>query len=187
MSKPENYHTIRYGNKDGELKFGHLHNDGVKSSFLVRSGSDPLHYMTFDSDGVRDGQTLNRCTNTFSIKCGDTVKGDDPAFIVEALSGDIVLMAKNGNIRMEAQNVLIKADGYDNKTGNINIEANERVNILAKEVNVNAKQAMRLISTGVGEITCKAILDIQASYTKCLSGVSKDNPTKYGETCKNII
>jgi hypothetical protein len=186
MAEAENFHTIRYGNKDGELKFGHLHNDEVKSAFLVRSGSDPLHYITLESDGNREGQTINRCTSTFQVKCGDTVKGDAPAFIVEALNGDIILMAKNGNIRMEAQNVLIKADGYDNKTGNINIEANERVNILAKEVNVNAKQAIRLISTGVGEITCKAILNIQASYTKCLSGVCKDNPTKFGETPTNL-
>jgi len=177
----ENYHTIRYGNKDGELKFGHLHNDEVKSTFMVRSGSDPLHYMTFDSDGVREGQTTNRCTSTFEVKCGDTVKGDAPGFIVEALSGDIILMAKNGNIRMEAsKNILIKAEGYDNKTGNINIEANERVNILAKEVNINGKQAARFITSGVGEITCKASLKMQASYMSCLSSVCKDNPTKFG-------
>ena len=24
MTKKQNYHTIRYGNKDGELKFGHI-------------------------------------------------------------------------------------------------------------------------------------------------------------------
>jgi hypothetical protein len=177
----ENYHTIRYGNKDGELKFGHLHNDEVKSAFLVRSGSDPLHYMTLESNGAREGQTINRCTNTFQVKCGDTVKGDAPAFIVEALSGDIILMAKNGNIRMEGQNILIKAEGYDNKTGNIDIEANERVNIEGKEIKMNGKQSMRIISTGIGEITCKASLKMQASYMSCLSAVCKDNPTKFGE------
>jgi hypothetical protein len=175
----ENFHTIRYGNKDGELKFGHLHNDEVKSAFMVRSGSDPLHYITLESDGTREGQTINRCTSTFQVKCGDTVKGDAPAFIVEALSGDIILMAKNGNIRMEAQNILIKADGYDNKTGNIDIEANERVNIEGKEIKMNGKQAIRFISTGIGEITCKASLKMQASYMSCLSSVCKDNKTKY--------
>jgi hypothetical protein len=178
----ENYHTIRYGNKDGELKFGHLHNDEVKSAFLVRSGTDPLHYMTFESDGNREGQTINRCTSTYQVKCGDTVKGDAPAFIVEALNGDIVLMAKNGNIRMEAsKDILIKASGSDNTTGNINIEANERVNIEAKEIKMNGKQAIRFISTGIGEITCKASLKMQASYMSCLSSVCKDNKTKFGE------
>jgi hypothetical protein len=177
----ENYHTIRYGNKDGELKFGHLHNDEVKSAFLVRSGTDPLHYMSFESDGIREGQTINRCQGTYQVKCGDTVKGDAPAFIVEALSGDIILVARKGNIRMEAENVLIKAEGYDNKTGNIDIEANERVNIEGKEVKLNGKQSCRLISTGIGEITCKASLKMQASYMSCLSSVCKDNITKYGE------
>jgi hypothetical protein len=177
----ENYHTIRYGNKDGELKFGHLHNDEVKSAFLVRSGTDPLHYITLESDGNREGQTINRCTSTYQIKCGDNVNGDAPAFIVEALNGDIVLMAKNGNIRMEAsKDILIKASGSDNTTGNINIEANERVNILAKEVNINGKQAARFITSGIGEITCKTALNIQAAACSAASAVSKGNPTKFG-------
>jgi hypothetical protein len=181
MAELENYHTIRYGNKDGELKFGHIHSDGTKSAFLVRSGSDPLHYISLDDDGEREGGTINRCTGTFQVKCGDNVKGDAPAFIVEALSGDIILMAKNGNIRMEAsKDILIKASGSGNDTGNINIEANERVNIFAKEVNINGKQAARFITSGVGEITCKTALNIQASACSAASAVCKDNPTKFG-------
>ena len=31
MGKKRNYHTIRYGQKDGEIKFGHLHKDDVQS------------------------------------------------------------------------------------------------------------------------------------------------------------
>ena len=33
----------RYGNKDAELKFGHVHKDGKVSAFIVRSGTDPQH------------------------------------------------------------------------------------------------------------------------------------------------
>jgi hypothetical protein len=180
MAKPENFYTVRYGNDSGELKFGYLHNDGTKSSFVVRSSDDPLHYFSMDSDGPRKGGTINRCPSTYQIKCGDDVKGDTPAFIIEALNGDIVLMAKNGNIRMEAKDVLIKADGSDNKTGNINLEANERINIFAKEVNINGKQAARFITSGVGEITCKTALNIQASACSAASAVSKNKPTKFG-------
>jgi hypothetical protein len=143
--------------------------------------------MTFESDGNREGQTINRCTSTFEVKCGDTVKGDAPAFIVEALSGDIILMAKNGNIRMEAsKNILIKASGSGNDIGNINIEANERVNIIAKEVNINGKQAARFITSGIGEITCKTALNIQASACSAASAVSKGNPDKFGLTADKL-
>lgn len=188
MAKPKNYYTVRYGNDSGELKFGYLHDDGTKSSFIVRSSSDPLHYFSMDSDGdSRKGGTINRCTGTYQVKCGDNVKGDAPSFIVEALNGDIILMAKNGNIRMEADNVLIKAEGYDNKTGNINIEANERVNISAKEVNVNGKQSARFITSGVGEITCKTALNIQASACSAASAVSKNKPTKFGLSTGNSL
>lgn len=180
MAQPENFYTIRYGNSDGELKFGHLNNDGTKSSFLVRSADDPLHYFSMDSDGDRKGGTINRCTGSFQVKCGDNVQGDKPSFIIEALGGDIVFMAKNGNIRMEAENVLIKSEGYDNKTGNINLEASERVNVIAKEVNINGKQAARFITSGIGEIICKAALNIQASACSAASAVSKKTETKFG-------
>ena len=32
MGKRRNYPSIRYGQKDGEIKFGHLHKDDVQSS-----------------------------------------------------------------------------------------------------------------------------------------------------------
>ena len=35
MSDRKNYHTIRYGNVDGEIKFGHLHYDDELSSVLL--------------------------------------------------------------------------------------------------------------------------------------------------------
>ena len=37
-TKPENYDTIRYGNKDGEIKFGHITENNEIDSFIVRSG-----------------------------------------------------------------------------------------------------------------------------------------------------
>jgi hypothetical protein len=180
MAQPENFYTIRYGNSDGELKFGHLHSDGTKSCFLVRSGDDPLHYFEMDSTGNRKGGSIHRCPGSFQVKCGDNVKGDKAAFFIEAVGGDIVFMAKNGNIRMEAENVLIKADGYDNKTGNVNIEANERIILDAKEVSIKGKQACRFITSGIGEITCKTALQIQAATCSAASAVSKNNETKLG-------
>jgi hypothetical protein len=187
MSKPKNFHTIRYGNKEAEIKFGHLNTDGTKSAFLIRSGLDHRHYISLDSEGPRKGRTLHRNPETCHIKCGDDVKGDNPAFIVEALNGDIILLARNGNIRMEAHNVLIKADGYDNKSGNVDIEANERVNIRAKEVNLEGKQACRFITSGIGEITCKTALNIQASACSAASAVSKNNPTKFGLNADKLM
>ncbi len=34
-SKKENYHIIRYGNKDGELKFGHITEPNRLLAFIV--------------------------------------------------------------------------------------------------------------------------------------------------------
>ena len=42
MSK-KNECTIRYGNKDGELKFGHITVGDEIDAFIVRSGTEPNH------------------------------------------------------------------------------------------------------------------------------------------------
>ena len=51
MSETKNYEAIRYGTKDGELKFGHIHKDNTLSAAMIRSGSESLHYITLDSTG----------------------------------------------------------------------------------------------------------------------------------------
>ena len=46
MSEKKNYHTIRYGTAEGEIKFGHVHTDNVNSAVMLRSGHTFQHYMT---------------------------------------------------------------------------------------------------------------------------------------------
>ena len=51
MSQKKNYHIIRYGTAEGEIKFGHLHKDNVVSAVMLRSGFTYKHYITMDGDG----------------------------------------------------------------------------------------------------------------------------------------
>ena len=69
MSDRKNYHTIRYGNADGEIKFGHLHYDDELSSVLLRSGRDKKHYITMDSrkDDTRKNGTICRSPGSFQV------------------------------------------------------------------------------------------------------------------------
>lgn len=182
----ENYHTIRYGNKDGELKFGHIHEDDNISAFMVRSGYDARHYISMDgtgnSENGRKGGTISHGPGAFQIKYGYDIKDGNPAIYIEAVNGNIILNADNGDIQLQARNIniLAKKNAGDNKNGNVNIEGNERVNITAKEVTVNGKAAARFVTSGVGEITCKTGLNISAGYTKCATNISKIKETKFG-------
>lgn len=175
----ENYHAIRYGNKDGEIKFGHIHNDDVISSFMVRNGKDYRHYMTFDSEGTRSGWTLNRCPGVYAIKCGDDIDEDSIAFILEALKGDIVIKATDGNVRIEGNNVFVKADGHDNKNGVVTIEGETAVEINSKNIEINGTATARFFSSGTCEIVGDAILNIYGGLAACATGSSASKKSKF--------
>ena len=185
MSQKKNYHTIEYGNKDGDIKFGHIHsgNTDLKGdviSDVMLQASDPLHYMTMDKDGTRPGWTSSRCPAVYQIKCGDNVAGDDIAYMLEAKNGDIVIKASNGRIRMEALDVDIIAQGPNNERGTINIRSNESINLNSKSIVCNAKSSARFLSSGVGEISFDTSAKLYFGLAKCATNSSAKNPSKYG-------
>jgi len=192
MSKSKNYHTIRYGNKDAEIKFGHIHNDNEISSFSIRSGADPRHYMSMDATGNveqgRKGGTINRCPGTYQIKCGDDVRSGSedgmPAFYVECVNGDIIFSATRGRIKFQAENIEFLASGADNKNGVITIKSNEKVEIISKNVEVNASSVAKFFSSNTCKIVGNAVLDIYGGLSACATGASKIKKSKYGGTAE---
>jgi hypothetical protein len=192
MSKSKNYHTIRYGNKDAEIKFGHIHNDNEISSFSIRSGADPRHYMSMDATGNveqgRKGGTINRCPGTYQIKCGDDVRSGSedgmPAFYVECINGDIIFSATRGRIKFQAENIEFLASGADNKNGVITIKSNEKVEIISKNVEVNASSVAKFFSSNTCKIVGNAVLDIYGGLSACATGASKLKKSKYGGTAE---
>jgi hypothetical protein len=192
MSESKNYQTIRYGNKDAEIKFGHIHDDNEISSFSIRSGSDPRHYMSMEATGNveqgRKGGTINRCPGTYQIKCGDDVRSGSvdgmPAFYVECKNGDIIFSATRGRIKFQAENIEFLAKGSDNKNGIITLQANEKVEIEAKNVEISASSVAKFFSSNTCKIVGNAILDIYGGLSACATGASKVNKSKYGGTAE---
>ena len=187
MSKKNNDLT-RYGNKDGELKFGHIHEDGKIAAFIVRSGSESNHYITMDSEGQphRKNGTICRATGAFQIKAGDNVKSsgieENIGVYIEAVNGDIVLNDGNGRIRLIGQNIDFVARGSDGQNGNINIDANEKVIVNAPIVSVTSKVSTRLVSENQIDLIGKAILNIYGGLVDCADGATKINGSKGGST-----
>lgn len=180
MSKKVNFHTIRYGNKDGEIKFGHIHNDEVMSACMLRSGlNGDVNYLSFEKDSNREGWFINRCSATHNIKCGDTTKKDHPAFIVEAINGDIVLNAKNGRIRMFAENIDIQAKGSDNKNGIVTIDGNETIRLKTKNMLTETSAISKIVSSGIVEIVGEGILNVYGGLMDFADGATKLNKSKY--------
>lgn len=184
MSKKKNYHTIRYGNKDGELKFGHITENNELLSFIVRSATHAKHFIAMSSTGkdhLKHG-TICRSPGSFQIKAGQNVSNGIPAVYIESESGDLVIKAA-GRVRIEGENVDIRATGGDGKNGVINIDANEKVIVNGKEgVFINSDASVKIISENTVECIGKAILNIYGGLIDCADGATKIIGSKGGST-----
>jgi hypothetical protein len=182
----KNTAAARYGNKNSEIKFGHVHSDGKVSAFLVRSGSEPNHYISMESEGGshRKNGTICRSTGAFQIKAGDNVKNsgieENIGVYIEAVDGDIVLNARNGRIRIIGENIDLISKGADGQNGNISIDANEKVVINSQSLTLNSKVFTRIMSENKVEIVGKAILNCYGGLIDFADGATKITGSKGG-------
>ena len=184
MAELKNYHTIRYGQADGEIKFGHITADNVQSSVLLRSGRDSNHYITLDSSGDkhRKGGTICRGPGAFQVRAGDNVEKDKIGVYVEAVSGDLVLRAPSGRVRIEGVNVDITASGADGKNGNITMSANEKIIGDAQIIKMSSKVSTTIFSEKTCEVIGNGILNCYGGMFECVDGATKLNGAKGGSS-----
>jgi hypothetical protein len=177
---------IRYGNQNAEIKFGHTHSDGKVSAFMVRSGTDPNHYISMEAEGNphRKNGTICRSTGAFQIKAGDNVKTsgieENIGVYIEAVDGDIVLNAANGRIRIIGENIDLIARGPDGENGNISIDANEKVVVTAKSTTINSRVSTRIFAENKLELIGKSILNCYGGLIDFADGSTKINGSKGG-------
>lgn len=188
MSETKNYHSVGQGTKDGELKFGHIHNDGCVSGAMLRSGHDPNHYITLDGnvrgEPHRKNSTSSVSPGTFSVRAGEKTPNGQPGIFFDAVNGDIVLDAQNGNIRIMAQNIEIIAEGADGKNGVIKIDTNEKVIIRGgQSVLVHSPASTMIKSENVVEVIGNSILNIYGGLIESMDGATSGKTGKGSKTC----
>ena len=184
MSETKNYNTIRYGNKDGEIKFGHVHQDNTLSAAMIRSGSESLHYITLDATGedFRKNGTICRSKGAFQVKAGDAVKDGNPGVYIDAVNGDLVLRAPNGRVRIEGINVDINAQGTNDEQGVVNIEGSTKVLVKAPVINTNSEVSTRIFSENTVEVIGNAICNIYGGFVDIADGATTRKGSKGGSS-----
>ena len=181
MAQTLNYHMIRYGTAEGEIKFGHLHKDNVVSAVMLRSGFDFKHYITMDGKGgedFRNGSTTCRGPGSFQVKHGDVVPKGQPAIYLDAQNGDIVIRAPKGKIRMEAIDIEMKASGPDEKTGNIILDAGDKCIMNGQVIDCKAKLAAKFFSEKTVEIVGTGVLNMYGGFMDMADGATSIKGSK---------
>lgn len=188
----QNYHTVRYGTAEGEIKFGHLTQDNQMSAVLLRNGHALNHYITLDQTGAphRKHGTICRSPGSFQVRAGDNTPKDEPGVYIEAVSGDLVLRSPSGRVRIEGQNIDLVANGFDGENGVINIDANDKVIIKAQTIDVTSTVSTKIFSDNTVNIIGKGILNIYGGLIDCADGAcsvkgSKGGP--YPNELRNVI
>lgn len=179
MAELKNYHTIRYGTAEGEIQFGHLTQDNVLSGVLLRNGGSLKHYITMDAtgDNHRKHGTICRSEGAFQVKAGDNVEEGSFGVFIEAVSGDLVLQAPSGKVRIVGQNVDIIASGSDGKNGVVNINGNEKVIVKSQIIDVSSKVSTKIFSEKTVDVIGKAILDIYGGLVDIADGSTSVKPS----------
>jgi hypothetical protein len=174
MTKSINYETKDIHSKDGNLRFGHIHKDQVISSAMMQ-GQGGLEYITIDQTEPRKGWITSRCRGRYQVKCGDNIPKGQPAFWLDAASGDIVISTR-GRIRMEGENIDIIAYGSGPSNGNVNINGKEAVNIEGKTVNVNGNEKLSIFTDGSMQMTAMNILKMYTGDMQSLTAAANIKP-----------
>jgi hypothetical protein len=170
MAKSTNYESKRTGTKDGQIAFGQIHQDQVKSSVMIQ-GQESLEYISIDQTAPRKRWMTSRCRGRYQVKCGDDIPKDEIGMWFNADRSDILIQTK-GRLRLEAENIDLIARGPDPSKGVVNIISNESVNIETKKFTVNANESISIFTDGTMQQSAMNIMRIYGGSIQKITSMS---------------
>ena len=192
MTKKENFHPYYIGTEHGRLSFGTIRKNNEISACMLQSGPDGgRHYVTMDSTGNKEegmrGSTKAFCPGTLTVKTGKDIENytipslkpnNIPAIWCEAENGDIIIKAAHGKIRLEAEDVIINANGFDGKSGTVTIDSNDKINLKSQTIDINASVSTKVFSEKTVEVIGKGLLNIYGGLADFADRTTKNRRSK---------
>ena len=172
MSEKKNYWTQAIGTQDAVVQFGGIGlKKDVTSSYKIVA-LDGRHYYSMDQDGPRTGYTTLVSPGVTQIQSGEDVNPEKIAIFVNAVSGDIDILAENGNINMVGKNINIRANE------NFTLEAINNLDITGKNVNIRGTCKTHISASTLLKLESQSVVNFQAKFIVGLS-VATENTINY--------
>jgi uncharacterized protein (DUF2345 family) len=187
-----NYTAICYGNDHGSISFGHIHKPGDCTADILLQASDGRHSIALDKDGERKGSTQITAPGRISIQSGEDKEEAEDTLFINALNGNICIIASNGKIRLQGIDIELVAVGEGGSKGNIQITAAENIKLDAEQIHMNGKSVVNILTPGTMEMAANSCLKIYASVVRGVSdGCAFRTPTNggkdYYDKCTSIL
>ena len=164
----QNYTAVRYGTDKGSIKFGHIHKKGDVTAGVMLDTPDGRHAFYLDVDTPRKGWTTSTSPGNFQVKCGMDNEEAENSMMLEALNGDICIIAHNGKIRLQATDIeMVAIGGADKGKGNITCTASETFTVhKTPKILLKSTSLTLLTGTGIIEVAANSCLKVYASLIK---------------------
>ena len=199
MAKKENFHPYYIGTEHGRLSFGHVRDSNEISACMLQSGPDGgRHYIVMEETGSAEegtkGSTKSFCPGTFTVKSGKDIVNypegkDEPRNIAaiwyEAENGDIIIKAPRGRIKLEAESIELTAKGFDGRTGNILMDADDKIALNAQIVDVKSRVSTKIFSESTVNMIGNGIMNIYGGLTDFADRTTKGS--KPSKTCGGAV
>jgi len=164
-----NYTGVHYGNDHGSCSFGHIHKPGDVTAGILLQAKDGRHTFFMDNDGQRKGWTSAVAPGNYQVSCGEDNEEANDSMFLHATNGNIVVLATNGKLRLQASDIELVAIGEGGSKGNIKMTATENVSIDCKKFQFNAKNYYKLCTSGKADVIANGVLNMYGSIVKAVS------------------
>jgi len=164
MAEKCNYWAQEIGTQNGVIKFGAMSPDGDVTASVQIVGVDGRHFITMEEDGARRYWTTMNAPGAFQINAGEDLAVNNPdaegrknkvnqnAIFINAENGDVTIRARNGKLRLEGLDIEMVATG-NAPEGVLWARANETLKLDSKNITVDGKQSVKVVSTGLLVLT----------------------------------
>ena len=178
----KNYTATRIGTDGGGFGTNHIHKKGDVTAGVILDTPDGRHQFYLDIDGQRKGWTTSTSPGNFQVKCGMDNDEAVNSMMLEAMNGDISIIAHNGKIRLQATDIeLVAIGGADKGKGNITCTASETFTVHeTPKILLQSSSLTKITSGGIMWIASNSCMKIYSSIIRGVTDAVTNKDSKVG-------